>query len=603
MGQASTSARSGLSYFLLAGDPNERWFGEPDSEALLGNGRLGFGGVPGNYPLPTADEWADMERKKKEKGGKGEAGPGDMGEPRADGEEELQVGENDRNRSRTPPRRGFAGQASSKLRALITGAWWSPKRTPSETPSTWRFPLSPFNQRKETPALVKVKGGTKPKDKLERALAVARSLKAKQCKTPPIVKFFDANSSKHSKDAKRRTTLKILEELVGEGRAMPLDVDLLLNFASSLKEGGYTAGDGYLIEAKLLHVEGGHGWNEQLDRCFKQCKRALTRGKGPSKKAPEVELHQREKPLKPNWGKTAALVKFGVELFLFAMTWMLRELELVCMDTKDVFFDHTRKKVTITINTSKMDPEAKGVKRTLQCLCTGAACERECPFSVSYKLVTLVESFNGTGSMLALKKDRKSPSKYAVVNTWRAYLGPYLTGHSARRTGALKYICEGWSVSQVAHLGRWKSTAILLYAEEALETMPANVAKQTTDKTAETDGGNVNLAEFEEYKAWTSKLKEEVKVLKRMTATHGEELEKAAEMWQNLETQQEGTLPTKVLSLRTKVVHLNMAKVAASPTASWRTMCGWHYYGNNFVFDKEMAVVSCQKCQTFCAKQ
>ena len=306
-------------------------------------------------------------------------------------------------------------------------------------------------KRKETPVLVKAKGGMKPKDKLERALAVARFLKAKQCKTPPIVKFFDANSSKHSKDAKRRTTLKILEELAGEGQAMPLDVDLLLNFASSLKEGGYTAGDGYLIEAKLLHVEGGHGWNEQLDRCFKQCKRALTRGKGPSKKAPEVELHQREKRLKPNWGKAATLVKFGVELFLFAMTWMLRELELVCMDTDDVFFvDHTRKKVTITINTSKMDPEAKGVKRTLQCLCTGAACERECPFSVSYKLVTLVESFNGTGSMLALKKNKKSPSKYAVVNTWRAHLGPGLTGHSARRTGALKYIREGWSVSKVA---------------------------------------------------------------------------------------------------------------------------------------------------------
>ena len=305
---------------------------------------------------------------------------------------------------------------------------------------------------------------------------------------------------------------------------MPLDVDLLLNFASSLKEGGYTAGDGYLIEAKLLHVEGGHGWNEQLDRCFKQCKRALIRGKGPSKKAPEVELHQREKPLKPNWGKAAALVKFGVELFLFAMSWMLRELELVCMDTKDVFFDHTRKKVTITINTSKMDPEAKGVKRTLQCLCTGAACERECPFSVSYKLETLVESFNGTGSMLALMRNKKSPSKYAVVNTWRAHLGPNLTGHSARRTGALKYIGEGWSVSQVAHLGRWKSTAILLYAEEALETMPANVARQTTDKTAEAEESNVNLVEFEEYKAWTSKLKEEVKVLKKMTASHGEEL-------------------------------------------------------------------------------
>lgn len=102
--------------------------------------------------------------------------------------------------------------------------------------------------------------------------------------------------------------------------------------------GKSTAGDGYLIEAKLLHIEGGHGWNDQLDRCFKQCKRALARGKGPGKKAPEVPLERRERPLKPPWDRNRSLVKFGVELFLFAMTWMLRELEVVTMDTKDVQF-------------------------------------------------------------------------------------------------------------------------------------------------------------------------------------------------------------------------------------------------------------------------
>ena len=219
--------------------------------------------------------------------------------------------------------------------------------------------------------------------KLAKALAVARQLKEKGFKNPPIVKFFNANSSKDSKDAKRKTTLKILEELAGAGKAMPLNVDLLLSFASALKEGGYTAGDGYLIEAKLLHVAEGHGWNEQIDGCYKQCKKALARGKGPRKKAPEIRVERRDKPLKPLWSKQNTLVKFGVELFVFAMIWMLREIELAAMDGTDVLIDYIKKRVTITINASKMDPSSKGVKRSLQCLCQGGSCHKECPYEVS----------------------------------------------------------------------------------------------------------------------------------------------------------------------------------------------------------------------------
>ena len=48
---------------------------------------------------------------------------------------------------------------------------------------------------------------------------------------------------------------------------------------------------------------------------------------------------------------------------------------------------------------------------------------------------------------------------------------------------------------------------------------------------------------------WTTTLKEEVAILKRKMASQGRE------MWQNLEQQQGGTLPNKVLSLRTKTVH------------------------------------------------
>ena len=607
MGQAPTGPRSSLSYFILAGDPNERWFGEPDSQTLLGNDRLGTGGVPGNYPLPPpiahvpGFDVSGEKGKGKDKRNKGQQDP-EGGNSEPERETTLQ---NDRDRSRSPMRNRFATQAGSKLRELISGAWWSPKKGPEEDAKLpWNFQLPSFGRtRKDLPMAADPKKEINHKDKLGRALMVAKQLRERGLRNPPIVKYFNANSSKDSKDAKKKTTLRIIEELAGQGRAMPLNVDLLLNFASALKEGGYTAGDGYLMEAKLLHIEEGHKWNDQMDRCYKQCKRALTRGKGPRKKAPEIPSDKRDKPFKPQWNKQGSLVKFGADLFLFAMIWMLREIELAAMNVSDVFIDYINKRVTVTIRTSKMDAESKGVRRTLQCLCQENTCLKECPFTVSAKLVGMVESFNGTDSKLALTKRKNTPSKYAMVNTWKAFYGEHLTGHSARRTGALKYIREGWSVSQVAHLGRWKSSAILLYAEEAMEDMPANLYKENEEKKDLKLEEGIDPAEFEDYKGWTTKLKEEVAVLKKKMTNQGREIEKAAEMWQSLEQQQEGTLPSKVLSIRTKVVHLNMAKVAASPTAAWRTHCGWYFYGNNFIFEKEVAAVNCQKCLAFCAKQ
>ena len=47
-------------------------------------------------------------------------------------------------------------------------------------------------------------------------------------------------------------------------------------------------------------------------------------------------------------------------------------------------------------------------------------------------------------------------------------------GHSARRTGALRYIRHGWAIPQVAYLGRWKSAVIYEYVAEALESLPVN---------------------------------------------------------------------------------------------------------------------------------
>lgn len=73
--------------------------------------------------------------------------------------------------------------------------------------------------------------------------------------------------------------LEILENM--EGSPMPLSCDTVVGLAAVLDSTEMKAGDQYLAEAKLLHIEAGHEWDTQLDRQLGVCKRAMQRDKGP----------------------------------------------------------------------------------------------------------------------------------------------------------------------------------------------------------------------------------------------------------------------------------------------------------------------------------
>lgn len=430
-----------------------------------------------------------------------------------------------------------------------------------------------------------------------------QKLKDRNFKDPSIEKDFCAASSWGAKNAKKKTIGKILESLTAPGPPLPLTADTLKGLASSLGDGGYKAGESYVVEAKLWHIEEGHCWSDLLDRTFKQCKRALARGQGPRKKAAEVPLEKRHHPNRLNFSKSEKAVKFGKDLFVFSVVWMLREIELAALDTGDLTIDHTTKRVSLYLKMSKVDPTGKGVTRTLQCLCVGNDCDRECPYNVSMDLVCAVEKFNGTGSALVLMKGKQAATKAQIVRTWRWLFGQEVSGHSGRRTGALSYIRAGWSISQVAHLGRWKSSAILQYAEEALEQMPANL---NLPNTSIGDSGVVETkmkaVSEEELDRWKTQLREEMKQLREEVDKKEADQEVTFDYWVNFYKENPGTLPKKVQSINSKVVHINLSKSAASPPLTWKTACGWGYYGSNFVFQEAEAEVTCQKCLGLCAK-
>ena len=402
-----------------------------------------------------------------------------------------------------------------------------------------------------------------------------------------IEKDFYSDTSRAPKDSRRHTIQKLMA-----CKEVKLNVEKIKWVASAFKEAGYKSGSSYLAEAKLMHIEGGGDWTPQLDRIFKMSKRALDRGRGPKKKAPEVPMERRKEA---NYRNKVINTKvlFPRELFQFGMAWMLREVEIAAFSSHDVEVDLVRKRLTLCWRSSKCDQEGGEARRTLQCLCSGASCAWECPFFSTMDLLNKVTKANGPYTKLALTPEFETPKKSQIVDAWCSVFKMKVTGHSARRTGALHYIREGWDIPQVGYLGRWKSAMILEYAKEALETMPANRHLAPSSWSPSSDTIDVSKLLAENEKA----IKKQVEDFKKDVASVKAELMGKMKALENECAEGGGNLPRLVQSLAGKVTHYNVALVASSPPVTWRTKCGWFFGKSNFCFVQGMGTVNCLKCK------
>ena len=452
---------------------------------------------------------------------------------------------------------------------------------------------SPWKRRREPAERIpkgRGKGKENRKGKSLFAMSIARRLRgANLCKFP-IEKDFNASSSRDSKASKRETVKKLVMELKEGQSPLPLTPRCLKAIASVLKLAEYKAGSAYLAEAKLWHLEEGFEWSTVLERMMKMCKRALDRGGGPRKKAPEVpETAWSKKVLAPLL-KAQAMVRFAKETFLFAMVWLLREIELAMFDTSDLRFDFQGKKVTLIWRESKTDQSREGCSRVLQCNCKGA-CGETCPFRISLDLVSKVEKLNGTNSALCLDKKLEKASKGLVIKAWATALGTHVTGHSARRTGALRYVRSGWAISQIAYLGRWKSNVVYSYAEEALAELAVNNFKVDSQW-----GRNAKESVGETSPDWGEVLKLELAQFKKNVAKDMKEAKDNVVFWKELYDKKVGSLPATVISTSSRVTHRTVTASTWSPPVTWRTVCGWRFYGSNFSFLEGENVPTCTKC-------
>lgn len=301
------------------------------------------------------------------------------------------------------------------------------------------------------------------------------------------------------------------------------------------------------------------------------------------------------------------------ELFEFGVTWMLREAELATIKLNNIVLDFEAKRVSLTIPVSKTDQAARQVSRVLQCLCESKECQGSCPF---YTAVRLFDKVRTTGSdWICFSTKGRRGAKAQLVQEWRKLYGSKVSGHSARRTGALAYIRNGWSIAQVAFVGRWKSAVIYEYAAEALASLPVN--NPTTfaslggqgraggegysdDATAKSEGmGYVinDSGQTVDIEAIKIQLTAEVEAAKHNQAHAIKILEDEINQLRVTFEKNTGGLPQFVLSTTTKIVHRNTDLTVCCPHYLWRTRCGWCYSRSDFAFVAYTGEwTKCQKC-------
>ena len=381
--------------------------------------------------------------------------------------------------------------------------------------------------------------------------------------------FYSGNTSA-SKDSKRKKITDLAEACVGRGKVFPVELTTLLDVAALLRKINMKASEQYLYELKAMNAELGFGWSSQMEAHFKMCKRSLTRDRGPEDRALELKPQEIQENVLYACSKSRIFPKRIGLSFVWAATWMLRAIEAQGVKVSHVTVDHECKTVKLWIPKSKMDQRALGVSRTLGCECKGK-CRNLCPYNLA--VVSLVDhSEKRAGAFLFPTSEGAHVAQFNLVKSWNDHLKQGVSGHSARRSGAMMYARGGMSVQEIAYLGRWKSSAVFRYIEQALQDVPLNITgKFNHEVRQERQNSDEEVNKNAKVKIINKGMTEKVDNL----AGRVKALEDAPR--QNAEQK-----PPKQLWAISNVREQRRAHMVTQaswnlPLESWATACGWRF--------------------------
>ena len=307
---------------------------------------------------------------------------------------------------------------------------------------------------------------------------------------------------------------------------LPITRESLFAVGALLKAGGYRSSAQYVSVAKQKHREAGFTWGPELDEARAQCLRSINRGLGPA--TPKLDLRienaddrfasllqQAYLELKVSFEDR---LQFAAQACITACWFMLRGIELANVQARDVVFNRQARTVKLQLPVSKTDTEAKGCYRVHKCICDPrheAGCSNTTPpelFGTAFQKCSCKSGLHVLCVYHALlqvvvqlrKQQLWTPtthvfaprsggiaSKFQVIMLARACAfilqqeqldawGPEAINrwsqHVFRVAGAQMFARALLDVPYIQLLGRWGSSAVLRYVQEAAVLLPEKAA-------------------------------------------------------------------------------------------------------------------------------
>ena len=294
-----------------------------------------------------------------------------------------------------------------------------------------------------------------------------------------------ARSTAPSVEARLRTYLAVCR--AWEVDPWPLSAENVRAFAASLKQGGYkSAGAYFQVICTYQQRELRTPVPQLLRQCIRDYLRSIQRGLGVDKLKDSFNLLRLgDIPIDDDEGRFClGNVSHSRDMCIICGWFMLRESEISSARLGHLSL-HAQT-VTLAIPLHKTDIQGHMTERSLSCSCR----VRRHPLCVWHAAERhLIRMRENLGTLSALRfplfptEDGRTPGKHQMVAVFRRTIGaagiplekqdgsgrwvPRFHGHVLQVSGAQMLAGAGVSTQLIQLLGRWKSTSVLRYTQDA----------------------------------------------------------------------------------------------------------------------------------------
>ena len=396
----------------------------------------------------------------------------------------------------------------------------------------------------------------------------------------------------------RRSRLRVVKKILkAAGHPwLPISPSSLKDVMATLHHSGYRSLQNHVGDWRQEHVKAGHNWTDGLIALRKDLLRSAVRGQGPPRRA---ETFGAERLPNATSADEAPVVPSGPLwpqiMLVIAICWLLRDAETSGLLGEQASIDVARREATLDLGPTKMDPEGRGCARTLGCLCA-AGLQGPCPYCAMASLLPARRAAGwGDKDPLFPTRRGRAPKAKAVVLSWRRLLNRRMTGHSTRREGAQLLARRDVPLYLIQFLGRWGGDTVARYVGEALRQQLAKAA------TAKAAGHRIDGPD-----GVTKHLKKTIEdIVQEALDSRQEQMEIADKVCLEIAAAPAAPSAPAFQSQRQVqgrkdgrphgLVHEVLLADLCMPTASWLTLCSWHFgEAEHEIFSG--SAVTCARC-------